>query len=281
VRGCGRIHDSIGCAAECIIVTSNAPHLKCHSGKCQDAFWNISRLGIVSMILVNENEGNTWHGRHIRFVLRAESRPKDTPQSPFNRSQTERNRNWGRGMEGPCMLYLSQAGVPAWSVIEARGTVEPPQFSSCISYPNSRDPFNDNFLQLDDFLGDVLAGGDLRIQQSCMWDEDETDVRSEEPDLHGQQSGRQSDEYESGERCRAVERFPRAWRQHHGELRMIEAGRWLWKGPLARTVLKAYATLTLRTYDEAKKVTCFYDTTPSISDHLSTASWPYSGLVAS
>jgi hypothetical protein len=62
---------------------------------------------------------------------------------------------------------------------------------------------------------------------------------------------------------------------------MIEAGRWLWKGPLARTVLKAYATLTLRTYDEAKKVTCFYDTTPSISDHLSTASWPYSGLVAS
>lgn len=106
------------------------------------------------------------------------------------------------------MLYLSQAGVPAWSVIEARGTVELPQFSLCMSCLNSRDPFDDIFWQLDDVLGFLLAGGNLRIHQHCMWDEDTTDVRSEEPDLHGQQNERQSDEHEFGGRCRAVERLP-------------------------------------------------------------------------
>ena len=161
-------------------------------------------------------------------------------------------RNWGRGKEGPCMLYLSQAGMPAWSVIEARGTVEPPQFSSCMSYPKSKDPFGDSFFQLDNFLGlgDVLAGGNLRIHHSCMWDENEMDVRSEEPDLHGQQNGRQSDEHGFGERCRAVERFPWAWRQHRGEIRAIETGRWQWKGPLT-TSIEAHALRTLQTYNEA------------------------------
>jgi hypothetical protein len=117
------------------------------------------------------------------------------------------------------MLYLSQAGVPAWSVIEARGTVEPPQFSSCMSYQKSKDPFDDNFLQIECFLGlgDVLAGGNLRIHKSCIWGVDEMDVRSEEPDLRGQQNGRQSDTHEFGERCRAVERCPWAWGQHRGE----------------------------------------------------------------
>jgi len=162
------------------------------------------------------------------------------------------------------MLYLSQAGVPAWSVIEARGTVEPPEFSLCMSCPHSRDPFDDNFSQLDDFLGDVLAGENLRSHQSCMWDEDEVDVRSEEPDLHGQQNGRQSGEHEFGERCRAVERFPWAWKQHRGELRAIKAGRWPSKGPLAPTS-KAHTIVTLRIYDKAEEATCFYNTTPSIS----------------
>lgn len=105
------------------------------------------------------------------------------------------------------MPYVSQAWVPAWSVTEARGTVESTQFSSCMLYPKSRDLSHDNFFQLDDFLGDVLAGGNLRIPQGCMWD-DEMDVRSEEPDLHGQQNGRQSDEHGFGERFRAVGEVP-------------------------------------------------------------------------
>lgn len=103
------------------------------------------------------------------------------------------------------MLRMSQAGVRAWSVFEARGAVEPPQYSVCILCQHEN-PFGDNFF---DFLrDDVLAGGNLHIHQGCMWDEDDLDVRSEELDLRGQQNGRQSDEHEFGERGRAVGRFP-------------------------------------------------------------------------
>lgn len=69
------------------------------------------------------------------------------------------------------MLHMSQAGVPAWSAIEARGTVEPPHYFMCILRPKSIKLFDRAFLRLDDFLGDVLAGGNLRIHQGCMWGE--------------------------------------------------------------------------------------------------------------
>jgi hypothetical protein len=105
------------------------------------------------------------------------------------------------------MLQMSQAGVPAWLVIEARGTVEPPQFFVFIMCPSSKDRFVDNFSRLYDFPGQLLTGGDLQIPQSCMWDQNQLAVRSEELDLRGKQRGRQRDEHTFGD-CRAVEQFP-------------------------------------------------------------------------
>lgn len=65
-----------------------------------------------------------------------------------------------------------------------------------------------------DFLGDVLAGGNLQTcsQQTKWfggWFVDAGGiVRSEELDLRGQQNGRQSDEHGFGERDRAMDGFP-------------------------------------------------------------------------